>query len=341
MSYFESAKTRQIVALTGVLVLFVFLFFSLKNFIPSFLGALILYIVFYPVMNFLHVKKKLNKTFSAIIIILCSIIIVIVPSFALVDLLIEKLRSILSGNALLMAQLKHGNAYISAHTGFNIVSPENIANIQSKVSAILPGLLNQTFSIVLYVFIMFFILFYMLYNWRSVTEMIVYYFPYKKENSELFAKELVAQTYSNVLGAPLLAMIQGVFSIIGFYIFGLHEPIFWGLMCAFLSFVPYIGSALIWIPAGIIQLSMAEQWQGIGILVYGLVVISGVNHVFRFIFQKKVAHVHPLITVFGIIVGVDWFGLPGLIFGPILISYFFIMIQIYRMEYGNKSILKD
>jgi len=202
-------------------------------------------------------------------------------------------------------------------------------------------LLNQTFSIVLYVCIMFFILFYMLYNWRSVTEMIVYYFPYKKENSELFAKELVAQTYSNVLGAPLLAMIQGVFSIIGFYIFGLHEPIFWGLMCAFLSFVPYIGSALIWIPAGIIQLSMAEQWQGIGILVYGLVVISGVNHVFRFIFQKKVAHVHPLITVFGIIVGVDWFGLPGLIFGPILISYFFIMIQIYRMEYGNKSILKD
>jgi predicted PurR-regulated permease PerM len=181
----------------------------------------------------------------------------------------------------------------------------------------------------------------MLFSWRSVTEMIVYYFPYKKENSELFAKELIAQTYSNVLGAPLLAMIQGVISIIGFYIFGLKEPVFWGAMCAFLSFVPYIGSALVWVPAGIIQLSMAQQWQGIGILIYGIVAISSINHIFRFIFQKKVAHVHPLVTVFGIIVGVDWFGLPGLIFGPILISYFFIMIKIYRMEYGNKSILNN
>lgn len=310
MPFFESAKTKQIVALTGILLLFIFLFFSLQNFIPSFLGALVLYIIFYPVMNFLHVKKKWNKTFSAITIILLSILIIVIPSFILVDLLIEKLKNLLSGNTLLITQFKYGNAYIKEHTGFNIVSAENITSMQNKAAVIFPNLLSQTFTIILYVFIMFFVLFFMLYSWRSVTEMIVYYFPYKKENSELFAKELIAQTYSNVLGAPLLAMIQGVISIIGFYIFGLNEPVFWGAMCAFLSFVPYIGSALVWVPAGIIQLSMAQQWQGIGILIYGIVAISSINHIFRFIFQKKVANVHPLVSIFGIIVGVDWFVLP-------------------------------
>jgi predicted PurR-regulated permease PerM len=341
MSFFESAKTRQIVALTGVLLLFVFLFYSLSNFIPSFLGALVLYIIFYPVMNYLHGKKKLNKTFVAILIIIVSILIIIIPSFLLGNLLIGKLEELLSGNTLLITQLKNGNAYIKDYTGFNIVSPENIANMQNKAATLLPNLLSHTFTILLYICIMFFILFFMLYSWRSVTEMIVYYFPYKKENSELFAKELIAQTYSNVIGAPLLAVVQGVISIIGFYVFGLKEPVFWGAMCAFLSFVPYIGSALVWVPAGIIQLSMAEQWQGIGILIYGIVAISSINHIFRFIFQNKVAHVHPLVTVFGIVVGVDWFGLPGLIFGPILISYFFIMVKIYRIEYGNTNFLKD
>ncbi|MBA3706212.1 MAG: AI-2E family transporter, partial [Bacteroidetes bacterium] len=89
------------------------------------------------------------------------------------------------------------------------------------------------------------------------------------------------------------------------------------------------------------QLSVGESWQGIGILIYGALVITNIDNVFRFMIQKKLADIHPLITVFGVIMGLNWFGLPGLIFGPILISYFLIMIKIYRIEYGHKSILSN
>jgi predicted PurR-regulated permease PerM len=341
MSFFESAKTKQLVALAGIVILTVFLFYSLTNFIPSFLGALILFVVFSPVMNYLHVKKKLNKNVSSFAIILFSILIIVVPSFVLGDLLIGKLRTMLSGNTLVMDQLHHANLYVQQHTGIVVFSPDNIAKIQTKLTAIFPDVLNQVFSTLLNMCIMYFMLYFMLYHWRSITDMIVYYSPYKKENSELLAKELISQTYSNVLGAPLLAIIQGIFAIIGFSVFGLNEPVFWGIMCGFLSFFPFVGSALIWVPAGIIQLSMAEQWQGIGILIYGAVVITNIDNVFRFVIQKKIANVHPLVTVFGVIVGLNWFGLPGLVFGPILISYLLIMIKIYRLEYRNKSILKE
>ena len=104
-------------------------------------------------------------------------------------------------------------------------------------------------------------------------------------------------------------------------------------MTGFFSFVPFVGSALIWLPAAIFQYSTGEPWQAIGIVIYGIVVIGSVDNIFRFVFQKKFADVPPWITVFGVIIGFNLFGLVGLIFGPLMLSYLLIMFQIYKSEY--------
>ena len=147
------------------------------------------------------------------------------------------------------------------------------------------------------------------------------------------------KTYSNIIGAPLLAVIQGGVSALGFWFFGIQDPVFWGVICGLFSFVPFGGTSIIWGAAGIVQISSNATWQGIGILIYGLVIISGMDYAFRFVIQRKLAKVHPLITFFGIILGVRCFGLPGFIFGPLLISYFLIMIKIYKNEYIQKKII--
>ena len=69
--------------------------------------------------------------------------------------------------------------------------------------------------------------------------------------------------------------------------------------------------------------------------------IINVDNVFRFILQNKIADIHPLVTVFGVIIGLKWFGIPGVIFGPLLISYLLIMVKIYRTEYGSKSYISS
>lgn len=339
MSYFESEKLKQIVALSGIVILGSFIMLSLTSFIPAFLGAIIMYIICSPLMNYLHVKKKMNKGFSIFLIILLSFLIILVPIFSVTNALISKLTHILSDNTEIFFKIHAANQYINESFGVNILTPENIVKLQEKATSIIPNLVNQTFMIFADIAIMYFILFYLLYTEHHIKNRIIRMFPYKEENAELFAKELVSQTYSNVIGAPLLAIIQCIFAIVGFYIFGLNEPIFWGIICGVLSFIPFVGTALVWVPAGLVQLSVAETWQGIGLLIYGAVVITNVDNVFRFVLQKKIADVHPLVTVFGVIIGLNWFGLPGLIFGPILISYFLIMIKIYRLEYGSKNIL--
>lgn len=341
MGYFESNKLKQIVALSGIALIGGFLLVTLSGFIPAFLGSVIFYVICSPFVLFLMSKIKLKRGLAVAIVLLLSFLVIIIPVFGLTYLLISKISMMFSSSHNFYLEIQNLNTSINTNYGVNILAPENLIKLQSEITNFIPNLLGQTMSILADIAIMYFILFYLLYIETPMEKSIVRFLPYKTENAHLFTKELVSQTYSNVIGAPLLALIQGGFAVLGFWIFGLNEPVFWGLMCGFLSFIPFVGSALIWVPAGIILASSGAYWQGAAILIYGAVVIINVDNVFRFVLQKKIADIHPLVTVFGVIIGLKWFGIPGIIFGPLLISYLLIMIKIYHTEYGDKNFISS
>ena len=341
MSYFESNKLKQIVALGAIVLLGGFLLYTLSGFIPAFLGAVIFFIICSPAMLFFINRLKLKRAIAIAIVLLLSFLVIIVPVFSITYLLISKVSMMFSASHDFYREIQNLNSFINTEYGVNILAPKNLIKLQTEITNFIPNLLGRTMSILADIAIMYFILFYLLYNETSMEKSIGRFLPYTKENAHLFAKELVSQTYSNVLGAPLLALIQAAFAILGFLFFGLSDPVFWGFMCGFLSFIPFVGSALVWFPAGIILATSGAYWQGIGILIYGIVVIINVDNVFRFILQKKIADIHPLVTVFGVIIGLKWFGIPGVIFGPLLISYLLIMVKIYRTEYGSKSYISS
>jgi predicted PurR-regulated permease PerM len=163
------------------------------------------------------------------------------------------------------------------------------------------------------------------------------YLPFELKNIKLLAGELQSQTLSNTIGVPLIALIQGTAAGIGYWIFGLADPVFWGLVTAFASIIPIAGSTLVWTPASILIIATGNFWMGLGLIAYGVLVIINIDNIARFIIQKKFADVHPLITVFGVIIGLNLFGLPGLIFGPLMLSYFFLLIKIYRNNYSEET----
>ena len=217
--------------------------------------------------------------------------------------------------------------------GLELVNPENIKTVQLKLTSILTDILNQTATILGDIGIMYFILFYLLVNYGNLEKMLEKYLPIHAYNLEILGKELETQTYSNALGAPVLATLQGIIACVGFYFFGIKDYLFWGIMSGIFSIIPVVGSALIWLPASIILISSGNQAQGIGLIIYGLAIISTIDNVFRFIFQKKIADVHPLITIIGIIFGLQMFGIAGSIYGPLLLSYFLILLKMYREKF--------
>ena len=327
-------KNHSRTIFTIVLIVFAAaLVFILRGFIEAFLGAVILYVLFRPFMIHLIDKRRWRRGWAASLILVISFAVVLLPLFALTYLLISKLGLLFGDTSMSMQVIYDADERFRELTGISLLSPENIAALQNRAASFITDLLGQSLGMLIDVAIMYFILYYMLVNVGRLSRYIREFIPAEDEKIHEFTSELKSMTFSNALGAPLLALVQGLFAAVGYWIFGIQEPFFWGIMTGFFSFLPVVGSTLIWLPAAIVQYSSGFHWQGTGLLLYGLFVISLVDNVFRMVFQKRIADVHPLITILGVIAGLPLFGVPGIIFGPLLISYFLLLLKIYRAEY--------
>jgi predicted PurR-regulated permease PerM len=106
-------------------------------------------------------------------------------------------------------------------------------------------------------------------------------------------------------------------------------------LTAISSVIPIVGTLVIYLPLAIFQFVVGGSFEGIGVAMWGFIVIGSVDNIARFLVQKKLADVHPLITLLGVILGINLFGFIGVIFGPLLLSVFFILSHIYVDEFGS------
>jgi predicted PurR-regulated permease PerM len=157
--------------------------------------------------------------------------------------------------------------------------------------------------------------------------------PLRKDSVLKVQDEVNNMVISNAVGIPLIACMQGVVGLIAYLVLGVSQPFLWFALTCFTSMIPILGSALAYVPLSIVLFVGGETSRAVIILLYGLIIIGTTDNVFRFWLQKKIGDVHPLITVFGVIVGVSLFGFIGLVFGPLLISLFFLLMRIYHSEF--------
>jgi len=132
------------------------------------------------------------------------------------------------------------------------------------------------------------------------------------------------------LGQGIIALTQGTLLANGFWIFGIPDPIFWGVIGTFMSFLPVVGAPTLCIPAGIILIVGGHSLKGILLIAYGLLFIGNIDNVLRMMINKRIANTHPIISVIGVFIGLPLFGILGLVFGPVLLSYFLLLLEIYE-----------
>jgi predicted PurR-regulated permease PerM len=327
-------KTISLVLLISALIITAgILFYTLRFFIDAFLGALIFYVLFRKLMVYLTEKRKWRRGLSSILIILISFLVIVIPISIALDLIVPRITLFFSDSSITMNALREMDKKISSTTGYQLLSEQNIQNLQAQAGVFITDFFNTSIGILTSLILMYFVLFYMLMNTGRMEKRMLAFVPFSPSIISRFTDELENQTFSNAIAAPLLALIQGLVAALGYWLFGIDEPLFWGIITGFFSFLPVVGTAAIWLPAAIFQYSYGFHWQGIAIFLYGLFVIGLLDNVLRFIFQKRFADVHPLVTVIGVIAGLSLFGIPGIIFGPLLISYFLLMIKILNEEF--------
>lgn len=326
---------RQVFTLILILLLGSLIFLELAPYLSGLLGAITLYIISKRYMIKL-VKKGWNPSLAAGLIMFISFVGILIPVSLVVMMLSNKVKNALNKFETLVATLKENFSILENQFNIDFLNSFDSQEAADWVSHNIQNLLGSTFNIFIALSIMYFLLYYMLVNRKEFIESIYTYFPMRPENISAIGKEVNSVVKSNAIGIPLIAIIQGFVALLGFFIFGVPNPWFWFVITAIGSMIPFVGTAIGIVPVVIILFSMGQNFEAFGILIYGILVVGSTDNLFRIIVQKKLANIHPLITLIGVIIGVPLFGFIGLIFGPLLISLFLVVLRIYKEEFVVK-----
>lgn len=335
MNYFDSNKLRQAFFLALLLVVGIILFIELSSFIPALLGAITFYVLVRRQMAFLVTEKKWSKSFAAFLLLLLTFLVVLVPIWVLITMLSSRINYAIQHSNQVVAALRSLIDRLQQEYHVQLLSGENLGKLSSMLANSLPNILGATFNTLTMIVILYFILYFMLINYAEMEKWLFVNLPLKPKNKVWIGKELKNLIISNALGIPLIALLQGVVGLIGYFALGVNDPWFWFMVTCITSMLPFVGAAMAYVPLSILLLVQEPSWKGIVMLIYGFGVIGTVDNVFRIILQRKIGDIHPLITLFGVIIGVNMFGFIGLIFGPILISMFILMVRIYFNEFSG------
>lgn len=333
MSGQSPVSIRQISFYLLLIIVGVMLIGQLSAFIPAFLGALTFYILLSKPMNWLTLTRKWSPALAATSLLLLTVLIVLFPLSMAINVVYNKLGYAIQHSGNLMDSLAKLIDQFEKQYKITLISDQNIEKVGVLFAGILPKVVGATVDSLLTVVMMLFILFFFLSNNTSIEKWCLHHLPLKNENIHRIGKELNTLIFSNAVGIPATALLQGIIGAIGYYILGVQDIGFWMVITCITSMIPMVGSAVAWVSLAIVFFASGDTTRGIIMLIYGAVIMTVLDSIFRISIQKKLGDTHPLITTFGVILGVKLFGFIGLIFGPIVIAMFILSIKIYIHEF--------
>ena len=318
-----------------VIILFmgIIIFRQITPFLGGLLGALTIYILVRGQMRYLVEKRKLKRSLSALLITAETIFVFLIPLGLTVWMVVNKLQDINLDPQTYIAPIQQVAEFIKEKTGYDVLGKDTLTFIVSIRPRIGQIIMESISSLAINLFVMIFVLYFMLIGGKKMEAYVNDILPFNETNTQEVIHEINMIVRSNAIGIPLLAIIQGGVAMIGYLLFGAPNILMLGFLTCFATIIPMVGTALVWFPVAAYLAISGDWFNAIGIAAYGAIVVSQSDNLIRFILQKKMADTHPLITIFGVVIGLPLFGFMGVIFGPLLLSLFFLFVDMFKKEY--------
>ncbi|MEO8335768.1 MAG: AI-2E family transporter [bacterium] len=328
MPFLHSPRDRAVVL---ILALGVAILLALSPFFSGLLGTAVLYVIF--VKPYQWLTRSMRPGYAATITLVAALLLIGLPLIWLLGVVIGEapgaLRSV-QGSSLFT---RIGGLTIgTVHVGAEIAKASG--SIVSWLSGQFFAFVGSATSAALNLVIAFFGLYYMLRSGPEVWHTVRGYIPFSPHTSETLRQRFFSVTEATLLGTVLVAVMQGAIVGVGFWLVDLPSPLFWGTVTAFASILPVLGSALVWLP-GVIVLALESRYgAAAGLAAIGGLVASNIDNLIRPLVYRRVSDIHPMVTLIGAFAGVKYFGLLGVLLGPLAIAYLFELLKSYREEYG-------
>jgi predicted PurR-regulated permease PerM len=327
-----------------LVILAVVLAYALYPYINAFFGAFILYVAFRPIYILFINRLGIRSSLAAVLVIIITALVVLVPLYILFTIMIMEIQDLITnvGGILSIQSLLGTNSIIAIHLIRDMVPSdisiqERIIGLTSSAASLLSAMLISAVQSagkrLIEFIIMYLVLFYMFigeksYFVRSLHNAV----PFNEKNTMKLLSEFRSMVRTILVSSGVIAVIQGGLLTVTFLIFGLKGAFLWGFVTLILSFIPALGPPIIWVPATIIQLLQQDYISAAGVFAGGMI-LSSVDNLIRPAINKKVGQLHPLVSIIGVIIGLNLFGLLGIIMGPLLLSYALLMARMFNEEY--------
>lgn len=326
MAVFASRQdqAKLLVALVGLAVAA-----ALLPFASGLLGIPVLYVLCAPAHR--RAAARLGSRPAAVLVLLAALALILVPAGVLLGLVLAEAPQTLAGlqqseTFARLAALRPGG--IAVGEQLTRAGGELLGWVSSGALAFLGSATHAALNLA----ITFFGVYYLLVGagglWAQARPLV----PFSPARADALRDRFHSVTEATVLGIVLTSIAQGALVAAGFALVGLPSPLFWGAVAGLASLLPVVGSALIWGPAAL-ALALGGRPGAAALLALIGFANSNLDNLIRLVVYRRVSDVHPMITLVGAFAGLRYFGLLGVLIGPLAIAYFFELLRMYREDY--------
>lgn len=345
---------------SGELVFFWLLFavvgylaFSVMSpYITALFLAIVFAILFSPVHRALKKVLKGHENISALLAVIIALVVVMIPLVFLGMIMFQEVfgvyQSLADKNNLFVTQIDHITSLFELQVQKFIPAFEMHSNVASYIEVVLRWIatnLNSFFSGILSFFLECFLIviamFFLYRDGKKAHDFAVKWSPLADNYDETIIGKLEVAVSSVVKGALVTAIIQGGLVGIGFVIFGVPNPVLWSVIATITALIPLLGTGIITIPAVLWLFGVGHSAAALGLLIWALGLVGVVDNILRPYLSGRGLNVHPFLILLSVLGGLVYLGPIGFLAGPIILAFFFALLDVYPNVVSGKRISEE
>jgi len=325
---------HSLIFLFFFLGLLILAFFIIKPYLIAVIVALILGYIFYPLykkLNKLIKSKTWSSLIMSILLVLVFFIIIGLVANALISESISFFRQVSSTT--FDTVLRSMGDLFGESVDIEFYLKDLITTTAKFLVNLISNFIVSIPARLLGFFVMVFTLYYTFKDGPKFVSKVKAALPLENNHKDKIFEDLKNLISALVFGYFLIGMLQGILGGIGFVIFGFKNPVLWGAVMAVLALIPFTGTLFVWLPAGIAAILNQNYVSGIGIIIWGALVVSMIDNLLRPKIVGDRAKIHPAIILLGLLGGISLFGFMGIFIGPIILSVTLSLIEELKGHY--------
>ena len=329
----EVSKHSQYFFIGSIIIIFLVSLFLIKSYVITIIYGCVLSYIFYPVYKKIMFLVR-NNNIASLLTTLVVLVIIIVPLLFVANTLINESLEVFQKVKEMNINIFDDN--VKEYLGENIDLNEQLKGMLNDLSL---SVAKSTSDIIislpgkaLRVFVMLFIMFYLFKEGNFVVQKVMSHIPLKISHQHNITKKFSNVIYASLYGIVVTAFLQGLLAGIGFWVFDVPSPILWGAIMVILSMIPFVGAWVIWLPTALYKIFAGDVFNGVGLLIYGVLIVSTIDNIVRPKIVGSKAKIHPVVVLLGVLGGLEVFGLLGIVIGPLILAILGVFVELYLLE---------